>query len=662
MTRYSSTMYGYEEDVDYDDYYTASFAQDIPRMVILSPEQLDQQTRMRMSEHIEEYLQRCHSIFGKRPKCQDYLRMVPYCLPIHQVMIGQSSYAEDILPKYASAFAFDYRVHKSWTPTSQVLAQAMVMFHGCDIATSLSIISNSYLLLPRGIVLLNVIPYTRVHDQAQAKLSSYLAELLSNTHKSSHILRPRPILQCEFGDEAKITGDILWASVRRTKLPIKRVSVRNPVWISRTYASNTRTADDEGMPKMNKISMKLYSEYGAQSVVSGGAAPRFDRWNRYDADNLLSIRPMQTLSRVSMIAKEESIEGLRESFTNALKSMSYHRVPSKEEEGEGYEQAVLRYISECALKHTNATQEILKILIELSKSLKSTDRDQVENLISNCRTAVYAASYASSFFASIPGTISGDTSAVALSSTSVPPIVRVASFHGANNTKATEEETLEAGTHKAKGSKSGKGKKKEKSGKLVLRPTLGPSLASTTEASSSKEVLSLMQEESIADIIGDKYETTPSPVYASAPSHYGESVSDWGDNMYEGLSHASEIEMEEFSGGMDEQEKELIDAHKDAFAPKFKSPTIPEEKETEMSLEEHLPCSVEAEIPPPDTEYVRSEGTEAQEHATTNNAPTDRGANVENTGKVSAFKPKSGRRLKLGSPSPPNTPPKSRRK
>ena len=102
-------------------------------------EQLDQQIRNRMSEYIEEYLQRCHSIFGKRPGCQDYLRMVPYCLPMHQVVIGQSSYAEDILPRYASAFAFDYRVHKSWMPTSQVLAQAMVMFHGCDIATIYSV-------------------------------------------------------------------------------------------------------------------------------------------------------------------------------------------------------------------------------------------------------------------------------------------------------------------------------------------------------------------------------------------------------------------------------------------------------------------------------------------------------------------------------------------
>lgn len=111
------------------------------------------------------YIDRCSTVAGREPHSAAYLSTISNFRPVRQVMIGQSPYSEDILPKYGAAFAFDEIRAGFWTPTSQVLAQCMNKYADVPIRTALEYICHSYCLASRGIVLVNVYPYQNLNDQ-----------------------------------------------------------------------------------------------------------------------------------------------------------------------------------------------------------------------------------------------------------------------------------------------------------------------------------------------------------------------------------------------------------------------------------------------------------------------------------------------------------------
>lgn len=652
----------YDEDSE-DDYYISSFSKDLEQTVVLSPEQLDCQVRLRMSEHVERYLSLCSAVSGRLvPSCL-YLRMISHCLPMRQILVGQSSYDERILPKYSSAFAFDYTVCKSWTPSSQVLAQAMSLYHGCDLGVSLAIVSNSYLLIPRGIVMLNVLPYTKAQDQAQAMYSSYLAELLGNIHYSSYVLGSRPLTQCEFGDEAKIAGDLFWASVRRMKLPLKRLSVRNPVWISRTYASCSVDKHKNSYygPEPSDQTTKLYAQYGANHTRKESISYRRSLWNVYSKFSLSSIRPTRTLDLVSTVVKQESIESLESSFGKVISVMASTGIPNKDEEGSGYEQAVLKFVSEQASRHTRATEEMLKIMKDKSTSLRLTDRDQIDNLMECCRMAVSAASHASAFFASVPGTLSGDTSAVALGSTAVPPIVRATSFR---STAGDGRSGLTSGI-RSKGEKDrkkrDKGKGREMPKGIALKPSIGPGPVSPKLKPGLSPGFHLPSGESVMSLAGDEYEVTVSPVSAPPPSHYGGSISEWEGGTLGSMQDVIEHPEEDFSGGADEYDLELIKAHSGVFGAKGIPPSIgrkkdfTQEKPREASEAGSVISVVDVSVVP------RSDDNPIAVAPTHDDVEPLSNDTVKGS-EASPFRPKSGKPLKIARASSASSPSEVRTK
>ena len=113
--------FGHDLDDDIDVVSVAN----VDAMVIMDPCQRETEVRGRLSEHVESYISACSSASGSVPKASSYLRLLPGCAPFREIHVGQSSYQAGILPRYASAFAFDYRATGSWTPTAQVLSQAM---------------------------------------------------------------------------------------------------------------------------------------------------------------------------------------------------------------------------------------------------------------------------------------------------------------------------------------------------------------------------------------------------------------------------------------------------------------------------------------------------------------------------------------------------------
>ena len=120
-----------EDDVD-----IVSVAK-VDAMVIMDPGQRETEIRGRLSDQVESYISACSSASGSVPKASSYLRLLPGCVRFREIHLGQNSYQAGILPRYASAFAFDYRAIGSWTPTAQVLGQAMESEFGLPIERAL---------------------------------------------------------------------------------------------------------------------------------------------------------------------------------------------------------------------------------------------------------------------------------------------------------------------------------------------------------------------------------------------------------------------------------------------------------------------------------------------------------------------------------------------
>lgn len=117
-------------------------------------------------------------------------------------MIGQSSYKYNILPQYASAFAFDYRALNRWTPSVQVLARALKIHFDVRLTKALTAMSNTYLMLDDGLLFINVYPYPSLTDLEKAKVASYLSELLIVLVSDCADTRGEKCTIVGFGDEA----------------------------------------------------------------------------------------------------------------------------------------------------------------------------------------------------------------------------------------------------------------------------------------------------------------------------------------------------------------------------------------------------------------------------------------------------------------------------
>jgi hypothetical protein len=62
----------------------------------------------RLVEHVEGYIRLCAMNSGQEPAPPRYLRLIPYALPLKQLIVGQSPYDPRVLPRYSAAFAFNY--------------------------------------------------------------------------------------------------------------------------------------------------------------------------------------------------------------------------------------------------------------------------------------------------------------------------------------------------------------------------------------------------------------------------------------------------------------------------------------------------------------------------------------------------------------------------
>jgi len=410
-------QYNFEDEVDIVT---------LPRldvMVVMSPGQRESQVKERLLGHVESYITACSSAAGSKPNASRYLRLLPGCVPLREVHVGQSSYRSSILPVYASAFAFDSRAIDSWTPTVQVLGQAMSSEFGVPVAQALDILANNYLLAPRGLAFINVVPYESYGAQLHIKLESRVAELLSNMVVSSLALGSARVMIIEYGDDAKMAGDAFWASMKSASLPVSRVSVRNPVWVSRNFPCYSTSVG----PGVSTLTSRLCSRYLHHKANSPDSGLRRQPWRHYTKSQLSHVRPQVTMRLMSSLVHSESIEQIEASFAKLVDSMP-HRRPHEDESGddepESYVNTVLRQIGEESSRQVATTEEALKLAKNAVSKCTKDNRESVEAMVAVLRSCVDAQVMASGFFASLPSTLSSDTAALSVGVSTLPPIVR----------------------------------------------------------------------------------------------------------------------------------------------------------------------------------------------------------------------------------------------
>ena len=145
----------YEPDVDAVLFNTEQ------KPYALSPDHRVQKSRVAIYLSVEGHIRRCESCTGIELPCRRYLQCLSRSPLPEQIIIGQSSYKHRILPRHTAVFAIciDFRRTGMWTPTLEVLSQALSLVLGRSIEDCLTYMSNSYLLLCRGILAINVYPY-----------------------------------------------------------------------------------------------------------------------------------------------------------------------------------------------------------------------------------------------------------------------------------------------------------------------------------------------------------------------------------------------------------------------------------------------------------------------------------------------------------------------
>jgi hypothetical protein len=98
---------------------------------------------------------------------------------------------------------------------------------------------------------------------------------------------------------------------------LSRVMVRNPVWVSRRFATNTHVDH----PQPSKLAIKLFDAYGSCSDSSiHEYAHLGNYWFNYSMPQLAQLRPLKSLAAIAHILATKSIKSLTESFADLTES------------------------------------------------------------------------------------------------------------------------------------------------------------------------------------------------------------------------------------------------------------------------------------------------------------------------------------------------------
>lgn len=400
--------------------------------VSVSPTDVDERCKVICTDVVETYIRRCEEIMLMPLRANEYLRLIPAFMPMKHVYVGQSSYNEAILPRYASAFAFDINKSGSWTPSVQVLSQAMAFIYRSSLSNCLCLLANSFVLITRSILMVNVFPYSSPNDHERAKLGPVFAEFLSEIIMLSRVMGIKKIQVREFGDVAQEYCDMAWKSIKSSIASMRHVDLRNLVYVSRRFGVSKFRDYGPDAPELCRMVDDIMAKVPEPSdvVAVQSKAPTPPRWQTFTLAQLQGVAASDSLAQLHEYSSAESILSLTTEFVEAATAMASKGKGHKQQQQKpnvaelGYTAATLLSLSNTAKDMIGRVDAAYKTNRDAISRLSPGNAEQAGHYVETLKRLCDVMTTSVGMFASVHGTMVSDTPAVALNSASVPPMVR----------------------------------------------------------------------------------------------------------------------------------------------------------------------------------------------------------------------------------------------
>ena len=155
-----------------------------------------------------------------------------------------------------------------------------------------------------GVLMINVYPDSSYTYTQKAKVLSYTAELLSDMIIYSKQMSDAPIQIVSFGDKAQAMVNVSWGFLKSRVTGVSRMTVRNPVYISRRYGSPSDIAHPQPQASCRKLTA-AYPRFKTPTLDSQAHLANY--WTKYSADQLSEIRADKSLIPLLSSVASESI-------------------------------------------------------------------------------------------------------------------------------------------------------------------------------------------------------------------------------------------------------------------------------------------------------------------------------------------------------------------
>ncbi|KAI9327952.1 hypothetical protein DFJ73DRAFT_766184 [Zopfochytrium polystomum] len=403
-----------------------------PIVIVAGDVKLDVQNEVVsiMSMEVERYINALRSRVSVMldDKVANYLRLVPYFLPLSNIIVAQSPYERDMLPIYASAMAIDLEACNEYPPSISVLAQFICMGKQMDVS-----------LIMNGTLLLNV--YTHARPSISDKL-------MSKCNFSEFI---QCILICNSLFNSKDTLDMTLQCRDRTAtagMKIRRISYKHPVLISRMY-NFTRGADNI-KPTETIRNLQQRIERETSSVLPTNRSSSYaKRLVNVPSFCLYSPEVLRVMGNNDVIAKlfmpyhHTSIEVLSKQYIElvlqASKAMSYNQQGYSGNRGSKYGQSNIDPIATANSYKMEVLRELhdenQRIAAEVDVAIKAITELRIESddegakklvTLGQLNILMGALTAATGFYSNIPGLLLESTPAIASSGNTIPPLISTA--------------------------------------------------------------------------------------------------------------------------------------------------------------------------------------------------------------------------------------------
>ncbi|CEP16172.1 hypothetical protein [Parasitella parasitica] len=404
----------------------------------------------RAQEAVKNYIKLCRVKLGITVdrRISDYLYLVASNMPMKHYVISQFYYKSEILPRYASAFAYDPFMSSDIPPTLQVLSQFICLDsnNNDDVTIVCNWLSMSYVLVFSGVMFSNC---TLVDERSAAdirKMHSYFAALCSSFISLSVESGVTGKTVSMIGDIAKIVSEGIRSSLsKETKLKtsITWRSFKHPVWISRSIM---RYETEYFRPNIELLKCNS-AVSGYRSHLSENVSSKTYSWKVYAKEDLKLMGNHTSLKwLVDIIGRNDinvhKAKLLRfmnanqgnyranngNSNNNSESGQASFSRNTKDNEVNDYIRSMISSMYESTKKTQEEVEKISEAITKMSVS--STIAGEVEELEDLLRTASTVIIKTMSLYAAIPGVLTSTSSATSITSKKLAPVIQTTNGAG----------------------------------------------------------------------------------------------------------------------------------------------------------------------------------------------------------------------------------------